>query len=157
VKFIEDDEYPLDSPQAREMLKHFPKMTVAEIAQKITCGIYQLEQARHYVDQHMDEEGGLAFYVHKSANDLIRARLQSRHIQSTKYFVWIKFENDQISGWYCQCKAGRRVVGCCAHVATLIWYFSYAHHINYGHNSTSILFQPISIYYNLTNPPLHPP
>jgi len=36
VKFIEDDEYPLDSPQAREMLKHFPKMTIAEIAQKIT-------------------------------------------------------------------------------------------------------------------------
>ena len=114
------------------MLQNFPKFTVAQIAQNITCGIYQIEQAKHYVDQHMNEHGGFQFFIHKTADNLIRARLQSRHVAATKYFVWIKYTKDELIGWYCQCKAGRRLVGCCAHVATLIWYFAYARHISYG-------------------------
>ena len=29
---------------------------------------------------------------------------------------------DPVVGWYCECKASAHTVGCCAHVATIIWY-----------------------------------
>ncbi|GFW36955.1 uncharacterized protein TNCV_5018541 [Trichonephila clavipes] len=30
--------------------------------------------------------------------------------------------------WYCHCKVGARVVGCCAHVASVLWYLGYWRH-----------------------------
>ncbi|GFW62796.1 uncharacterized protein TNCV_2625591 [Trichonephila clavipes] len=30
--------------------------------------------------------------------------------------------------WYCQCKVGARVVGCCAHVASVLWYSGHWRH-----------------------------
>ena len=53
-------------------------------------------------------------------------KIQSRHTSARKYFLWIKIKQDNLQDpvvrWYCQCKAGARTVGCCAHVATTIWY-----------------------------------
>ncbi|CAC5387950.1 unnamed protein product [Mytilus coruscus] len=34
-------------------------------------------------------------------------------------------DEGDIEGWYCTCKSGARVVGCCAHVASLLWYLGY--------------------------------
>ena len=31
-----------------------------------------------------------------------------------------------MTGWYCTCKAGMRTVGCCAHIAAVIWYLAIA-------------------------------
>jgi len=123
---MEVDEFPINSSQAWTLLSEFPTLTEEEIATLITCGTYQIEQAKHYTDEHINSQGGFEFFVHKSANDLIRARVQSRHKNATKYFVWVEFSKKAITGWYCQCKAGARMVGCCAHVATLVWYFAYA-------------------------------
>ncbi|CAM4848298.1 unnamed protein product, partial [Rotaria magnacalcarata] len=30
-----------------------------------------------------------------------------------------------ITGWYCTCPNGSRVVGCCAHIASIIYYLSF--------------------------------
>ncbi|VDI42280.1 Hypothetical predicted protein [Mytilus galloprovincialis] len=49
-------------------------------------------------------------------------KLQSRHISSKCYRVWVKYDDISVVGWYCQCKAGSRVVGTCSHVTALIWY-----------------------------------
>ncbi|CAF1581012.1 unnamed protein product [Didymodactylos carnosus] len=38
------------------------------------------------------------------------------------------YENQPIKSWYCQCPAGERTCGCCAHVACVIWYLAYARH-----------------------------
>lgn len=35
----------------------------------------------------------------------------------------------QVTAWYCLCKTGARVVGVCAHVASVLWYLGYARHI----------------------------
>lgn len=35
-------------------------------------------------------------------------------------------EGNPISGWYCDCKVGAKTVGCCAHVASVLWYLGYA-------------------------------
>lgn len=34
----------------------------------------------------------------------------------------------QVTAWYCVCKTGARVVGVCAHVASVLWYLGYARH-----------------------------
>lgn len=62
-------------------------------------------------------------------------KIQSRYTSSKKYFWWIKINNDDphdpIVGWFCECKAGARTVGCCAHLATIIWYLGNRKHSQY--------------------------
>ena len=132
---IQPDESELNTP---DVMPDFPTLPLEELQNNITLGTYQIKQAAHYTDEHLHNEGGFTIYIHKSADDLIRARIQSRHRNSTKYFTWVQFKarstrsrNGEITGWYCQCKAGMRVVGCCAHVATVIWYLAYARHQDY--------------------------
>ena len=60
--------------------------------------------------------------------------MQSRHISAKRYFIWIQYtdnENDidPVKSWYCQCKAGEGVVGCCAHVSSVVWYLGLARHL----------------------------
>ena len=48
--------------------------------------------------------------------------------------VWVQFDEDgqtpedKIPAWMCSCPCGLRTIGCCAHVASLIWYLAYARH-----------------------------
>ena len=51
--------------------------------------------------------------------------MQSRHTSAKAYQVWIKYEEDRVTGWYCLCKTGARTIGCCAHIAAVIWYLSF--------------------------------
>ena len=39
--------------------------------------------------------------------------------------------DDPITAWSCTCTAGAITAGCCAQVASIIWYLSYAHHNNF--------------------------
>ena len=32
------------------------------------------------------------------------------------------YKDEPIQGWYCTCPTSSRVVGCCVHVAALLWY-----------------------------------
>ena len=59
-------------------------------------------------------------------NGLLRAHIQSRHVTSKKYFVYVQYDDSGIQEWYCQCRTGARTVGMCAHIASLIWYLGYA-------------------------------
>ena len=36
--------------------------------------------------------------------------------------VKAKKKISSVTGWYCTCPAGMRTVGCCAHIAAVIWY-----------------------------------
>ena len=60
--------------------------------------------------------------------------MQSRHISAKMYFILIQYtgnENDidPVKSWYCQYKAGEKVVGCCDHVSSVVWYLGLAHHL----------------------------
>ena len=134
-QFVNDNaqEVELTTPN---VIPHFPMLTLEFLRNNLTCGTYQIEQAAHYTDEHMGSHKGFAFSLHPRATNLIRVRLQSRHKNATKYFVWVQFSLTEITGWYCKCKCGRRVVGCCAHVATIVWYLGYARHHNYKPPST---------------------
>ena len=66
--------------------------------------------------------------VAKEQSDLLKAKIQSRHKNSVSYDVWIRYSTQEVLGWYCTCPAGARVVGSCAHCASIMWYLAFARH-----------------------------
>jgi len=107
----EGDEYQLNDPRNEAIF--FPLVSEREIEDTISFGTYQIAQAHHYAEEEINSKDGFIFYVNHSAGDLIRVRIQSRHKNSTKYFVWLQFkkrdplikaDKGKITGWYCQCR-----------------------------------------------------
>ena len=92
----------------------------------LTLGIYQLKQSKSYAIEHLNQNGEYYVKISNQEPHLLRARIQSRHSQSKKYDLWIKYSVNNVEGWYCSCIGGARVVGCCSHVSSIIWYLSYA-------------------------------
>ena len=71
---------------------------------------------------------------------VITTKIQSRHKSSKKYRVNVQYSptnhqeterSDRINVWYCECKNGARTLGCCCHVAALIYYLANARHITH--------------------------
>lgn len=114
---------------AKDAVPNFPSLTENSL-RDLTFGVYQLKQAPAYVDQHLTK-GGLSVMVNQAANDLIHVRIQSRHISSKLYNIWIEY-GTSVTGWYCECKVGARTIGCCAHIAAVLWYLGYARHQLYS-------------------------
>ena len=94
----------------------------------LTFGTYQLKQANSYTREHLSEDGEYSIDIHIQAPGLLRSRIQSRHVNAKRYFCWLQYNSEAIDAWYCQCKAGQRTVGCCAHIASILWYLCYVRH-----------------------------
>ncbi|CAF1585446.1 unnamed protein product [Didymodactylos carnosus] len=112
---------------ASDTVPDFPHLTFKQL-NDLTLGTYQLKQAKSYTVEHLAADGKYVVKVGKHRPDLIKAKIQSRHRNSVSYDVWIRYSSQEILGWYCTCPAGARVVGCCAHSASIIWYLSFARH-----------------------------
>lgn len=106
-------------------------------------GTYQIRQARSYYGEHVRFHGGYRIEVcidtnripelGSGENSLIKGKIKSRHISRRQYYVYILIENgingrEGIKDYCCNCIVGRRTVGCCAHVMTLVWYLGWARH-----------------------------
>ena len=134
-------------------LHNFPRLQLDDLT-LYTCGSYQLKMARSYYAQHVSENDdfkcdavtetqkidyskyGIDIDPYNAI--LLKARISSKHFNAVKYFVYILVDTrskniDSIRGHYCACKVGKRVVGCCSHVALLLWYFSYARFLKFIH------------------------
>lgn len=114
---------------------NFPRLTL-EFLREYTCGTNQIKQSKAYAKAHLyenDEE--FALELSPSDDNLLRCRVHSRHSNSTKYHLCVRFDendnDDPIKDHYCQCKSGARMIGCCGHVATVLWYLSYARHFGW--------------------------
>ena len=110
---------------ASDAADDFPKLSETDV-RNLTLGVYQLKQARSYTSEHLDAKGDYYVSVSTLLNGLLRAHIQSRHVTSKKYFVYVQYDDSGIQEWYCQCRTGARTVGMCAHIASLIWYLGYA-------------------------------
>lgn len=97
-----------------------------EQLRSITCGVYQLRLSPSYAQEHV--EGDCSIQVHREEPGLLRVKLQSRHVSSRSYLLWIQYDEGEVKAWYCKCRAGARVVGMCSHVAAILWYLGYARH-----------------------------
>ena len=124
-------------------LNDFPKLNIDDIKNKITLGTYQLKQCFSYLGEHLNRNNGK--YSVKIFNEnlnttetkykIIAAEIQSRHMNKTKYKIFIRYEPNinlisGITGWACSCKSGIRTCGCCSHIASIIYYFSYGKYLD---------------------------
>lgn len=132
----------------------FPRIKKGELDQ-ITLGSYQLKQARSYAHAHKKakmERFGVPFPCFVCADDITRrifagmiaernitspvlayTRMNSRFISKKIVDVFVladatKNGPDGIIGYCCECQHGLRTIGCCSHVATVIYYLCYAKH-----------------------------
>ncbi|KAK3097763.1 hypothetical protein FSP39_012967 [Pinctada imbricata] len=106
----------------------FPTYTEDEI-RELTLGVYQVKMAKCYSQEHVSEDGVYDILIDNVNDDLLSAKIQSRHTSAKQYQCWIGYFDGAVQSWYCKCKSGSRVVGCCAHIASVIWYMSYARHL----------------------------
>lgn len=107
---------------------NFPAMTEEEI-RGLAIGVYQVGLAKSYVQEHFNENSEFEVMVNQLDPHLICAKLQSRHVSSKSYLLWIMFDEVHVTSWYCRCRTGSRVVGMCAHIASVLWYLAYARHL----------------------------
>ncbi|XP_063426803.1 uncharacterized protein LOC134710378 [Mytilus trossulus] len=115
----------VDASKVLDELADFPVLSMDKL-REITMGVYQLKQAPNYVREHEGEDGKFELYVCKIKENLLKIKIQSRHSNKLSHTVFISYSDEgDIEGWYCTCKSGARVVGCCAHVASVLWYLGY--------------------------------
>ena len=104
-------------------LDNFPEFTEAEL-KDLTIGIYQLKQAKSYMDKHFGAKGSYEIMAHKEDDGVLKAQIRSRHTSNKTYNLWVKDTQvlNPLTGWYCGCRSGARTLGYCTHVATVLWY-----------------------------------
>ncbi|CAF1406262.1 unnamed protein product [Didymodactylos carnosus] len=87
--------------------------------------VYQLKQSRSYTAEHLDDDGNYYIEIKPYEHSLIRCAIRTRHSHSTKYYVWVEYSlrdtSEPTKCRHLKFKSGERTVGCCAHVACIIW------------------------------------
>ena len=87
--------------------------------------------AKSYIQDHLtpsvfnDDE--IEFFVELCSvrDDLVRVRFQSRHSNEKYHIAAVQFDvmkENPICDYYCTCTSGAREVGCCVHVAAILWH-----------------------------------
>ena len=112
---------------ANNAFNDFPLLNLEQI-NEIILGWFQLKQAKKYAMEHLSKDGSFTVQVAKQRENSLRAQLQSRHRAAVTYNRYIQYSKKEVGGWYCHCYSGARVIGCCSHIASIIWYLAYARH-----------------------------
>ena len=118
-------------------LVDFPVLTKEMIKSNLTFGTYQLKQSLSYLAEHL-YNGKFELLINKEKIDkdgkkILFAEIQSRHRNAIKYRSFIKYspysnDSNAICSWYCTCLSGSRTIGCCSHIASIVYYLSFARH-----------------------------
>ncbi|XP_011263507.2 uncharacterized protein LOC105255738 [Camponotus floridanus] len=121
----------------------FPHLDI-DYLRDLTVGIYQVYLAAGYIQDRLQREDK-EFHIDMLTNEhgFLRVRQYSRFRNATTHQLWIAYnaihnenniddenniDHKHILGYYCTCQSGARIVGCCAHVASVIWFLGYARH-----------------------------
>jgi hypothetical protein len=114
---------------ALDSITDFPKLNINEIRDHITLGSYQLKQSLTYINNLKSIEKYNGKIVIDPNQTLIRTQIKSRHSNSKTYNTYIAYKPNinspkAIDSWFCTCKSGKRTVGTCSHIATVIYKLS---------------------------------
>ncbi|CAG5096625.1 Protein of unknown function [Cotesia congregata] len=98
-------------------------------------GSYQFSQALSYLAELLDEQNNLSIQYVKSAPNIIKAKVKSKHKNSKVYRIYIDYisngtDYNSIQRYCCDCPNGNRKVGCCSYVAAIIYYLSYGRYLS---------------------------
>ncbi|XP_058799092.1 uncharacterized protein LOC131668719 [Phymastichus coffea] len=111
-------------------LEDFPEMTEQDLV-KLFTGTYQLKQAISYLAEMMGDTYEINVSYYRESADLIKLQVRSRHIESKQYNCYIHYKPNTIGcagilRFCCECANGMRTIGCCSHVAAVIYYLAHA-------------------------------
>lgn len=124
-----------DSPEVAD----FPHFTIEELI-LLAIGTYHVKIARSYCSEHLKRTGvyEMELFRHPEAvnddqNTLLRCKINSRHTRLKIYYTYILYNpaangRNAITGTYCTCLQGRRTLGSCAHVISVVYYLGWARH-----------------------------
>lgn len=89
-----------------------------------------MKRARSYAEERSSSTtsaNSLDYLIYRSKNhpEIIRAPTKSAHIGRKIYNPTIRFDRETVLDWWCDCPSGSRYVGCCSHVASMIWFLSF--------------------------------
>jgi hypothetical protein len=112
----------------------FPEMTKEEMKIFFT-GSYQLKQAISYLAEVMDSDNNIVMNYLKETPNIVKVEIRSRHIKSKTYRCYIDYLPNStgpsgIKRYCCECANGNRTVGCCSHVAAVVYYLSHARYLS---------------------------
>jgi len=112
----------------------FPEMTERDLKILFT-GSYQLSQAISYLAEMVDKDGKVNLQFVKDEMNVLKLQVQSRHISRKMYRCFVKYKPNSvgISGllqYACDCANGRRTVGCCSHIAAIVYYLAHARYLS---------------------------
>ena len=120
----------------------FPEMTERDLKILFT-GTYQLSQAVSYLAEMVDKDDKLKIECVKDESNVLKIRFPSCHISRTTYRCFLRYKPNSvgISGlthYICECANGQRTVGCCSHIAAIVYYLPHARYL-------SRIFRPAEI------------
>lgn len=82
-----------------------------------------------YTDEPFDENGLNETMAHKE-DGIFKAHIRFGHSSSKTYNLWVEYNQglNPVTGWHCGCRSGTWTIGCCAHIASVLWYLGYNRH-----------------------------
>ena len=112
----------------------FPEMTERDLKVLFT-GIYQLSQAVSYLGGMINEDGQIRLEYVKVLSDVLKLQVQPRHISKKSYGCFVKYEPNTIGisellEYTCDYANGSRTVGCCSHIAIIVYYLAHAKYLS---------------------------
>ncbi|XP_066595448.1 uncharacterized protein [Prorops nasuta] len=115
-------------------LLDFPEITEKDLI-ILFSGTYQYKQAISYLAEMMDDSNNITIQFVKDKSNILKALVQSRHMSRKIYRCFIEYNRNSI-GYYgvkrycCECANGLRTVGCCSHIAAIIYYLAYGRYLS---------------------------
>ena len=115
-------------------LQDFSELTEKDLKIWFTDS-YQLSQAVSYLEQVINDNGPINLQLVKEQANILKIQVQSRHISRKLYRCFIGYRPNSIGvagieRYVCECAKGQRTIGCCFHIATIIYYLSNARYLS---------------------------
>ena len=81
----------------------------------------------------LNDDDALSLKYHRDNSMILKMLVQSRHSKNKQYRCYIEYDPtledvDAITRHYCECGNGARTVGCCSHVAAVVFFLG---HVRY--------------------------
>lgn len=116
----------------RNSVPDFPILSDVDL-KIITVGTFQLKNAADYTFYQLKQDPNFQIKIFKSEKNIIQVKIQSKYVKRKLHQCFVEFDpkksgHNSIAGYYCKCNVGARTIGCCSHVATVLWFFGRARH-----------------------------
>lgn len=82
---------------ADDGVPEFPRYNKTKL-RELTLGVYNLQMARSYTQEHIDVDGKFKISVSDDIPGILSTKIQSRHVSAKQYKCWISFVEGVIGG-----------------------------------------------------------